>query len=102
MEENKAVFDGAKMTTLRNIQKQHKVYQCSCMDTNNRIAWRDLQFNYGKCGTAHQRFIRWQRKSIWKKLFEIFKGNKKFEWLMVDSTYVKDQQHSLAEGIKPY
>ena len=45
-------------------------------------------------GTVHQRFIRWQRKGIWKKLFEILKGNKKFEWLMIDSTYVKDHQHS--------
>ena len=26
---------------------------------------------------------------IWKKLFEIFKGNKKFEWLVIDSTYIK-------------
>ena len=31
---------------------------------------------------------------IWKKLFEIFKGNKKFGWLMIDSTYVKDYQYS--------
>ena len=57
-------------------------------------SWRGLPHDYGKWRTVHQRFIRWQRKGIWKKLFEIFKGNKKFEWLMIDSTYVKDHQHS--------
>ena len=55
--------------------------------------WQDLPPNYGKWGIVHQRFIRWQRKYIWKKLFDIFKGNKKFEWLMIDSTYVKDHRH---------
>ncbi len=33
--------------------------------------WRDLPPDYVKCGTIHQRFIRWQRKGIWKKLFEM-------------------------------
>ena len=42
----------------------------------------------------NQILIRWQRKSIWKKLFDMFKGNKKFEWLIIDSTYVKEHQHS--------
>ena len=26
--------------------------------------WRDLPPDYGKWGTVHQRFIRWQRKSV--------------------------------------
>ena len=34
-----------------------------------------------KWGTVHQRFIRWQRKGMWKKLFEILKGDVSFEWL---------------------
>ena len=43
----------------------------------------------------HQRLIKRQSKSkgIWKKLFETFKCNKKFKWLIVDSTYVQDNQH---------
>ena len=36
--------------------------------------------DYGKWGTMHQRFIRWQRKGICKKLFELFQGNQKFEY----------------------
>ena len=57
-------------------------------------SWRDLPPDCGKWRTVHQRFIRWQRKGIWKKLFEIFKGNKKFKWLIIDSTYVKYRQYS--------
>ena len=57
--------------------------------------WRDLPPNYGKWGTVHQRFIRWQQKGMWKKLFEILKGDKNFEWLMLDSIYVKAHQHAV-------
>ena len=46
--------------------------------------WLDLPSDYGKWETVHQKFIRWQINIIWKKLFEIFKGNKKFEWSMID------------------
>ena len=53
---------------------------------------RDLPPDYGKWDTVHQRFILWQRKGMWKKLFEILKGNKNFEWLMIDSSYVKAHQ----------
>ena len=63
--------------------------------------WRDLPPDYGKWGTVHQRFIRWQRKGMWKKLFEILKDDKNFEWLMIDSSYVKIQLE-LAAGIKLY
>ena len=55
--------------------------------------WRNLPTDCRKWGTVCLIFIRWQRKGIWKKLFEILKGNKKFEWLMIDSTYIKDHQH---------
>ena len=55
--------------------------------------WRYLPPDYGKWGTVHQRFIRWQRKGMWKKLFEILKGDKNFEWLIIDSSYVKAHQH---------
>ena len=40
--------------------------------------WGDLPPDYGKWGTVHQRFIRWQRKGMWKKLFEILKDDKNF------------------------
>lgn len=33
------------------------------------------------------------RKGMWKKLFEILKGDANFEWLIIDSTYVKYHQY---------
>ena len=38
---------------------------------------------------------------MWKKLFEILKGDKNFEWLMIDSSYVKIQLE-LAVEIRIY
>ena len=54
--------------------------------------WRDLTPDCGKWGTVHQRFIRWQRNGIW--IFEIMKGDVNFEWLMIDSSYVKSHQRA--------
>ena len=31
---------------------------------------------------------------MWKKLFEILKGDVSFEWLMIDSSYAKAHQHA--------
>lgn len=55
------------------------------------MLWREP--DYGKCGMLHKKFIRYQKKGIRKKLFKIFKGNKKFGWSMMDLTYVKDYCH---------
>ena len=38
---------------------------------------------------------------MWKKLFEILKGDKNFEWLMINSSYVK-MQLGLAAEIRLY
>ena len=69
------------------------------MDTKN---WDVMvgPSDYRKLETVHQKFIRWQINIIWKKLFEIFKGNKKFEWLMIDSTYAKTYQHSCGDCVE--
>ncbi len=32
--------------------------------------WRDLPSDYGKWGTVHQRFIRWQRSGVWEKFWK--------------------------------
>ncbi len=33
------------------------------------------------------------KKGMWKKLFEILKGDVSFKWLIIDSSYVKAHQH---------
>ena len=85
MRKDSATFDGVTWKT-----DNRKFVNAVVRILRAGASWRP---DHGKWGTVHQKFIRWQRKSIWKKLFEIFKGNKKFGWLMIDSTYVKDHQH---------
>ena len=51
--------------------------------------WRDLPPDYGKWGTVHQRFIRWQRKGTWKKILDILKDDSEYQFLMIDATHIK-------------
>ena len=75
----------------------------------NAVVWilkirsprKDLPPDYDKWGTVRHRFIRCQRKGMWKKLFEVLKGDVSFEWLIIDSSYVKAQL-GLSAKIKPY
>ena len=56
--------------------------------------WKNLPPNYRKWGKVYRRFIRWQRKVMWQRLLEILKGNTNFEWLTINSSYVKAHQHA--------
>src|SRR5215469_5211001 len=58
--------------------------------------WRDLPPDYGKWGTAHQRFIRWRDSGFWEELLYTILSvdNKEFKWLMIDASYIKAHQHS--------
>lgn len=51
--------------------------------------WRDLPPDYGHWKNVHRRFCRWRDKAVWEKLLEIFIQDPDFEWLMIDSTFVK-------------
>jgi transposase len=52
-------------------------------------SWRDLPPDYGKWGTVHQRFIRWQRKGTWKKILDILIEEPECQFLMIDATHIK-------------
>ena len=93
MEANRAAFDRSVWATWRLSKDNRKFINAVVWILKTGSPWRDLPANYGKWGTVHQRFIRWQRRGMWKKLFEILKGDKNFELLIIDSSYVKVHQH---------
>ena len=56
--------------------------------------WRDLPPDYGGLSKTHRRFIRWRDGGIWEGLLEILIDDPDFEWLMIDASYRKVQQHA--------
>ena len=57
--------------------------------------WRDLPPDYGDWKNVHRRFCRWRDKGIWEDLLDIFINDPDFEWLMIDSTFVKTHKAGL-------
>ena len=60
--------------------------------------WRDLPPDYGDWKNTHRRFSRWRDKAIWEGLLEIIIFEPDYEWLMIDSTFIK--AHKAAAGAK--
>lgn len=57
--------------------------------------WRDLPPDYGNWKNVHRRFCRWRDKGIWEKLLEEFISDPDYEWLIIDSTFVKTHKAGL-------
>jgi transposase len=51
--------------------------------------WRDLPPDYGNWKNVHRRFCRWRDKGIWEHLLEMLIFDPDYEWLMIDSTFIK-------------
>jgi transposase len=71
----------------------------------NGLRWRDLPPEYGISKTVYNRFVRWSRRGIFEKIFQILVDNKlkeaaaeKSQILMLDSTYIK--VHRTAASLK--
>lgn len=61
--------------------------------------WRDVPAAYGPPTTIYNRFYRWTRRGLWRKMFEqITASGEAPTELMLDSTYVK--AHRSAAGGK--
>ena len=56
--------------------------------------WRDLPPDYGDWKNTNRRFCRWRDKGVWEKLFNMFKHEPDFEWLMIDASYIKVHPHA--------
>jgi transposase len=62
------------------------------------MPWRDLPERYGPYTTAYNRFNRWSRRGIWKKIFDRLASKSRDSLHLIDSTIVK--AHRAASGAK--
>ena len=56
--------------------------------------WRDLPERFGKWNSVFQRYNRWCKRGVWKRLFEIVGEEPDLEYLLLDSTIVRAHQHA--------
>ncbi|MGZ8330809.1 MAG: IS5 family transposase, partial [Rhodoplanes sp.] len=61
------------------------------------MPWRDLPERYGPYTTAYNRFNRWSRRGIWKRIFDTA-AKSRDSLHLIDSTIVK--AHRAAAGAK--
>jgi len=62
------------------------------------MPWRDLPERYGPYTTAYNRFNRWSRRGIWKRIFDRLASQSRDSLYLIDSTIVK--AHRAASGAK--
>jgi transposase len=62
------------------------------------IPWRDLPERYGPYTTAYNRFNRWSRRGIWKRIFDTLALKSRDSLYRIDSTIVK--AHRAASGAR--
>src|SRR5450631_2461563 len=62
------------------------------------MPWRDLPARYGPYTTAYNRFNRWSRRGIWKRVFDALAAKSRDRLHLIDSAIVK--AHRSASGAK--
>ncbi|MGO8865951.1 MAG: IS5 family transposase [Alphaproteobacteria bacterium] len=62
------------------------------------MPWRDLPERYGPYTTAYNRFNRWSRRGIWRRIFDKLASKSRDSLYLIDSTIVK--AHRAASGAK--
>ncbi len=62
------------------------------------MPWRDLPERYGPYTTAYNRFNRWSRRGIRKRIFDTLASKSRDSLYLIDSTIVK--AHRAASGAK--
>ena len=50
------------------------------------MPWRDLPERYGPYTTAYNRFNRWSRRGIWKRIFDTLAAKSRDSLYLIDST----------------
>ena len=56
--------------------------------------WRDLAPSCGDWKNTHRRFCRWRDKGVWERILEALIGERDYEWLIIDASFVKAHKHA--------
>ncbi len=63
-----------------------------------RSPWRDLPVAFGNWNSVFQRFRRWAKRGVFKRLFEVLSEEPDFEYALIDGTIVS--VHQKASGAR--
>ena len=55
--------------------------------------WRDLPEEFGHWHRVYVRYNRWSKKGVWEEIFEALSEDKDLEYLMVDGSIARVDQH---------
>jgi transposase len=58
------------------------------------VPWRDLPARFGHWKSVHQRFSRWAKSGVLKRIFQLLASEADNEYMMIDATIVRAHQHS--------
>jgi transposase len=58
------------------------------------VPWRYLPPRFGYWKSVHQRFGRWAKSGVFKRIFELLASEADNEYMMIDATIVRAHQHS--------
>ena len=58
------------------------------------IPWRDPPERFGDFWVIHTRHMRWSKRSVWQRVFEVLAAEADNEYAQIDSTIVRAHQHS--------
>ena len=58
------------------------------------VPWRDLPPRFGKWNTVFQRYRRWSKRGVFKRMFEELSSELDFGEVQIDGTNVRVHQHA--------
>ncbi len=68
---------------------------CSSKPFSSGFApWRDLPERFGDWKIVYQRFNRWAKSGVFKRVFRLLASDHDNEYMMIDATIVRAHQHS--------